>query len=189
MRSAVSVLVFCAVAFGCEEKPMPCFGIEKGDRFDIEIVERYDENSSFRGGTSSHGAGCGPDWDFWIGDLVTVRVLAQRYHEARTCTGSIITLEPEDGSQLEILRSRTENVFPKALFDGLLDVRVGGCDGGLEFQVWDGKPTEDLFAVSVRGDSPFFHVNREYKAFADCPVLPEGSCGDNFVVNIHPHAD
>jgi hypothetical protein len=189
MRRFGTLLIVSTLAGACAEKPKPCFGIQKGDRFDIELVERYDENSSFRGGTSSHGAGCGPGWDFSIGGYVTIRVLDQRYDESRTCTGSIITLEPNDASQLEILGARTENIFPHGLFHGELDVRINECEGGMTFQIWDSRPTDDLFAEAEPGSSPFFYLIREYKAFVGCPALSGGSCGEDFVVNVHPHTE
>jgi hypothetical protein len=183
-------LVFLSLpSLGCAEKPKPCFGIQKGDRFDIELVEVYDENSSFPGGWSGQRFSCGADWDFSIGDRVTIRVLDQRYDESRTCTGSIVTLEPDYPSRLEILQARTENIFPHGLFHGSLDVRVGQCQGGMTFQVWDRRPTDDLFVDAEPGKSPFFYLIREYAALTNCDAFPEGSCGENFVVNIHPHAD
>jgi hypothetical protein len=183
------VLLLPTLAFGCTEKPLPCFGVDVGDRFDVELVEVYDETSSFQGGVSIERTKCGSEWDFWVGDKVPIRVLEQRSEESNPCIGSIVTLEPPEGSPLEIVRAKTKNIFPDAIFHGELDVRVGECVGGMTFQIWDRRPTDDLFAEAEPGTPPFFYLIREYQALTNCPAFPGGFCGENFVVNIHPHAE
>ena len=50
LQSWVVILPLSQVLLGYRGEPNACYGIERGAQYDIELVERYDETSSYLDG-------------------------------------------------------------------------------------------------------------------------------------------
>jgi hypothetical protein len=181
-RLFVAVVVLGLLACG-DEDPKPCFGIRVGDRFDVEIVDWYDEE--WVGGMPRNAAdSCRADVGFAVGDVVRLRVVRQVMHEARTCMGSVVALDNPEEFGFELTGDSTGNTVPIELLLGGPSVAVQGCQAGVLLRVTEGRPTDSLFAISSRGTRPFFTLATRTTSVGECAAIPGGTCGDTFVVNI-----
>ena len=167
----------------CSDPIEPCYGTKAGREYDIELLERWDEDSSYERASSSpyaYGAGCGPDLDIWEGDRVRIVVEGHEYHNAAACENAVFRpVAPEDHGW-EILSSRAQAAT--SVFVGQFDARIGDCEGMLQMVVEDIARASSLFNAPVPGKLPNFVLERLFRS-DNCPAR---SCGDAFVVQIHP---
>jgi hypothetical protein len=180
----VLLCAFCGI--GCQDARKPCYGIQIGEEYEFELVERWDEDSSYERsytGPYAYGDGCGPDLDIWEGDRVRVIVEDQALHTAAECIGSLVRLSDPETHGWEILQSSNANQYPRHPFFGQFSVRIGDCEGRLQLRVLEIHGAPDLESVSPPGEMPYFVLDRTFNT-SSCPVVQGTGCGDHFVVNI-----
>jgi hypothetical protein len=164
---------------GCADPIEPCYGTKAGKEYDIELLERWDDDSSYAGGSNAYGAGCGPDLDIWEGDRVRILVEDHEYHGAATCENAVFRPVAPEEHGWEILSARPQGV--QVVLFGQFEARIGDCEGLLQMYVHEKRPAPDLYSPPQLGEPPYFFLDRQFRS-SNCPV----SCGDRFVVQIHP---
>jgi hypothetical protein len=177
------LLIFVAATAGCAEPRGPCYGTKVGQEYDIELLERWDEDSSYdraSSGPYSYGAGCGPDLDIWEGDRVRILVEGHEYHGAASCRNAVFRPVAPEQHGWEILGSRPQGT--KDVFFGQFEARLGDCEGLLEIEVTEIDQAPNLYSAPVPGKLPNFVLDRQFLS-SNCPAI---WCGDLFVVQIHP---
>jgi len=182
LQSWVVILPLSQVLLGCRGEPNACYGVELGAQYDIELIEIYDENSSFLG--AGYNAGCGPDFDIEAGDKVRVEVQGQKAHPANDCLGSIVTVVDPASHGWDILKLRNENKFPRQVFLGQFEASIQGCEGLLQIYVDVRRTPPSLFSVSEPGKEPYFIFDRTFVT-SSCPATEENGCDDQYVATIH----
>jgi hypothetical protein len=183
MTASPPLLSFLLATAGCAEPRGPCYGTKVGQEYDIELLERWDEDSSYDRASSSpypYGAGCGPDLDIWEGDRVRILVEGHELHGAAACRNAVFRPVAPEQHGWEILSSRPQQA--KVVFFGQFDARLGDCEGLLQIDVDEIAPAPDLYSPPVPGEKPNFVLERLFRS-GNCPAI---SCGDAFVVQIHP---
>jgi len=171
----VSVLVCLLMAAACSKDP--CFPGSKGKQYRITIVERWDENSRFPGGTQ-RGANCPIDFDLKPGSSIGVQVDSFNV-EAQGCpcgTGPVVEA-PEGWTW-----NPKGFVTCRGNFFGLeAEVRKGSCGGILLLSIQSSRvPTGDV----VPGEAPVAYLQRNFQTDGTTCQPGAGICGDRFVVEI-----
>jgi hypothetical protein len=154
--------------------------------YDIELLERWDDDSSYERITSSpypYGESCGLDLDIWEGDRVRILVEDHEFHVASGCKSAVFRPSNPEEHGWEILSSMSQ-AGSSTIFVGQFDARIGECEGLLQIEVREIDPADNLYSATQRGELPNFALNRQFKS-TDCPAIGD-SCGDWFVVQIHP---
>ena len=184
MTASPCLLSFVLATAACTDSIEPCYGTKAGREYDIELLERWDDDSSFKRNHNSpypYGAGCGPDLDIWEGDRIRIVVEGHEYHGAAACENAVFRPVAPEEHGWEILSSRAQ-AANSVVFVGQFDARVGDCEGMLQLVVDEIRQAPDLYRAPVPGELPNFVLTRDFLS-SNCPAV---SCGDAFVVQIHP---
>lgn len=172
-------LIFLAATAGCAKPIKPCYGTEAGQEYDIELLERWDEDSSYAGGSNAYG----PDLDIWEGDRIRIVVESHEHHGAAGCKNAVFRPVAPKEHGWEILSSRPQEA--SMVFVGQFDARIGDCEGLLQMYVDERRQAPDLYSAPHVGEPPNFFLDRQFLS-SDCAAIDQGGCGDRFVVQIHP---
>ena len=70
------------------------------------------------------------------------------------------------------------------MFYGQFAATIGDCEGLLQLKVIEKSRAPNLYSAPMPPGMPNFVLDRQFDG-ADCPAV-NGSCGDQFVVQIHP---
>lgn len=85
------VWFLCPILAACE-RPGPCFGIDLGQRYQVRLLEIYDESSTFVYDPGGYvWPSCGADFDLQPSAEVTVRVTDQLRRDL--CDVNVVELE------------------------------------------------------------------------------------------------
>ncbi len=183
MTASPCLLSFVLATAACTDSIEPCYGTKAGREYDIELLERWDDDSSYRRNTDSpypYETGCGPDLDIWEGDRIRIVVEGHEYHNAAACENAVFRPVAPEEHGWEILSSKRQQSTD--VFVGQFDARIGDCEGMLQLVVDEIAPAPDLYSPPVPGKLPNFVLERLVRS-GDCPAI---NCSDLFVVQIHP---
>ena len=111
-----------------------------------------------------------------------IRILVEghKYHNAAGCRNAVFQPAAPEEHGWEILSSRPQEAA--AVFVGQFDARIGDCEGLLQMVVDEIASAPDLYSAPLPGELPNFVLERLFRS-GNCPTA---SCGDAFVVQIHP---
>ena len=190
------LLCVCVVCLACKE-PGPCYGLSVGDRLAIELLEPYDEDSSFEFdlGFTPAPPRCGRDFDLTAPSMLDVRVVEQV--DSMLCKHNVVELESEIPWELGA-RSETFSVAGGKndnIVEAFHHTTFAGCEGRWGIQVLGqvepfgekGNP----FLKPKTGKKPPIIMARGIIADSlttECAAsLSDGvrGCTDFFVVTLH----
>lgn len=196
-RSVLSLCLALAPCFSllaCE-RPGPCFGLGLGERYQVQLLERYDEQSSYDfelGGPAPRS--CGADFDLKPTDGVTVRVVEQQ--QGDPCDVNRVEIESSVGQELGPPAPREFALLQgtSSVFQAYRSATIAGCAGvwGLvvksqvEPEGEDGNP----FLEATPGEVPPIVLVRGFSVDEMTPecraLLGEGTvtCMDQFVAEV-----
>lgn len=171
------------LATGCGGNP-DCFGWKQGHRYAVEILERYDENSSFeffQGGMRGNNAPCGNEFGPHVGETITV-VPTNLGPDDRPCQslrGEVRPRPPLEG---------VENIArPPDSGDVLLADYVGtlnGCETFWLNRFYRPRPIRDVFETPSPGRRPPVVLERIIETRGSPPNCGTFGCLDYFVVHV-----
>jgi hypothetical protein len=183
MTASPHLLSFLLATASCTDPIEPCYGTKAGRDYDIELLERWDDDSSYDRNTGSpypYETGCGPDLDIWEGDRIRIAVEGHEYHHAAACRNAVFRPVAPEQHGWEILSSRPQAA--SVVFVGQFEARIGDCEGLLQMVVDEEAQAPNLYSAPVPGEQPNFVLERLFRS-NNCPTA---SCSDAFVVQIHP---
>lgn len=178
---ACAPFLLVALGLGCNDDAEPCYGLEVGERLEVEVVEHYDQSSRFTGALQNVNNYCPAGLDLSPGDVAKVRVERQVFSEVTSCRSSLFVVENPEELGWQGVEAGNSNVVPIPFLFSRFPAVVGGCAGGVSLAIDIGRPTSNLTAVSEPGTDPFFYLRREVVVDDDCAFAP---CLDEFVVSI-----
>lgn len=136
LRAALGSAALALVLTACSRDEGPCYGLSIGDRYRIELLEVYDETSSFEFDLGQPvPPTCGEDFDLHAGDVLTVRVVGHIRDDS--CDLNVVELESPPPWDLGPRRSR----FPLLgsvngqIMDASYSASIAGCPGRWGFEV------------------------------------------------------
>lgn len=138
-----------AITLGCKDEAEPCYGLEVGERLEVEVVEHYDPSSWFTGALQDHGEYCPDDLDLSVGDVAEIRLERQVIRDGpATCWTSLFVVENSDEVGWQEAAFDNSNVTPIPFLFGRFAAVVGGCAPGISLAIDSKRPTSNLMAVS-----------------------------------------
>ena len=82
----------------CSSELEPCYGLAVGERYNIELIEVYDESSSFEFQMNPGPETCGREFDLQEGDVLEVHVVEQIRWDF--CKHNVVELESQQPWEL-----------------------------------------------------------------------------------------
>ena len=113
-----------------------CFGWKVGHKYSVELIERYDENSSFefvRGGARGVGVPCSVDIPPFVGDTfwVTPTDLGEGHFRCASVQGNIKPLPPlEEIEHIQVPSNQGDLLV--AVYEGTLE----GCEASWTYRFY-----------------------------------------------------
>jgi len=175
LRWFIGLLACLALVAACSKDP--CFPGSKGKQYRITIVERWDENSRFPGGSSSF-SGCPGDLDLIPGTSFVIQIDSFSVEaQGCSCGKGPVVQAPDGWTWKEMGAVACGGNFFALSADG----QKGACSAMVRVSVDTSRiPTGD----EVPGEPPVAHLERIFQSNATtCDPVPT-VCADSFVVEI-----
>ena len=197
----IGVVAATLLLAGCSHDYQPCMGMEVGNRYELDLVEVWGEESSYPGGETLSFYSCPTELGLSAGAKPVVEVVGHGFDDKNPCKTARVEILNTEELGLDVVEWKNDLGSPRELFTSTLTVSFEDCVVALELAGRHGRGNGDTFVDSVPGEEPFFVLGRDFGG--SCPVItangcneryqetcsglgytPSG-CGEQFVLNVH----
>jgi hypothetical protein len=181
----VAAVLISVVACG-QVQTRPCFGLQRGDRIELTVIEPYDPTSHYPYAASYSASSCELGFDLADGQVLEATVVDMRSDDTADCQTGIAQMGPVGGWTWQLASQQSPP--PDLLLYGSYAATMGQCTGSVQMKL---HSDQTPFVPPIVGQVPHVLLERQFQGNASNPACPsvgtvvgtELVCASTFVVD------